>query len=75
MRIPRWMWKKSPEVTAESVILGELQRARAMYPVMMMPSTIINSLNNAGFVIISEADLDAEIALAFQAGEEEGRGK
>jgi hypothetical protein len=44
-----------------------------MYPARMMPSAIISLLNAAGFVIVSEIDLDAEIALAFQAGEESGR--
>jgi len=44
-----------------------------MYPARMMPGTIISALNDAGFVIVSEADLDAEIALAFQAGEESER--
>jgi hypothetical protein len=44
-----------------------------MYPTRMMPGTIISSLNAAGFVIVSEAELDAEVALAFQAGEESGR--
>jgi hypothetical protein len=39
----------------------------------MMPSTIISALAAAGFVIMSEVDLDAEIALAFQAGEESER--
>ena len=54
-------------------MLAGMRQAYSMYPARMMPSTIIRSLNDAGFVIMSEADLDAEISLAFQAGEESER--
>lgn len=50
-----------------------MQKAYSIYPAHMMPSAIIRLLNEAGLVVISEADLDAEIALAFQAGQESGR--
>jgi hypothetical protein len=50
-----------------------MQRAYSIYPAHMMPSAIIRLLNEAGFVVISEADLDSEIAFAFQAGQESGR--
>ena len=65
--------RKAKDRTPESVILAGLQQAYNMYPAMAMPSTIISALRDAGFVIVSEADLDAEIALAFQAGEESER--
>lgn len=65
--------KKPAERTPEGVILDGLQQAHAMYPTRMMPITIIRSLKDAGYVIVSEAELDAEIALAFQAGEESER--
>jgi len=61
------------EKTPESVILAGLQQAHAMYPARMMPSTIIRLLQDAGFVVVSEAELDAEFALAYQAGEQAGR--
>lgn len=73
MRIPLRPWRKKTKQTPESVILAGLRQAHAMYPSRMMPSAIISLLNDAGFVIVSEVDLDAEIALAFQAGEEKGR--
>lgn len=73
MRIPLRTRRKAAEPTPESVIFAAMQQAHSMYPARMMPSTIIRSLNDAGFVIMSEADLDAEIALAFQAGEESER--
>lgn len=65
--------RKATERTPESVILAGLRQAHAMYPTRMMPSTIISSLHAAGFVIVSEVELDAEIALAYQAGEQAGR--
>lgn len=65
--------RKAREKTPENIILAGLQQAYNMHPARMMPGTIIRLLNDAGFVVVSEADLDAEIALAFQAGEESGR--
>jgi hypothetical protein len=50
-----------------------MQQAYSIYPARMMPSVIIRLLNEAGFVVISESELDAEIAFAFQAGQESGR--
>ena len=63
--------RKAKMVTAEGVIAAGLRQAYAMYPARMLPSTIIGALAAAGFVILSEADLDAEIALAFHAGQED----
>lgn len=68
-KIPLRARKKQTEQTPESAILAGLQRA---YDIMM-PSAIIGSLRDAGFVIMSEDQLDAEVALAYQAGEESGR--
>ena len=63
--------QKAEAPTAESVIAAGLRTAYDMHPAHMLPSTIIVSLAAAGFMIMSEADLDAEIALAFQAGQED----
>ena len=71
MRIPLRIRRKA---TPESAISAVMQKAYSIYPARMMPSAIIRLLNEAGFVIISEADLDSEIVLAFQAGQEDGRG-
>ena len=73
MRISLRTRRKTAKPTPESVMLAGMRQAYSMYPARMMPSTIIRSLNDAGFVIMSEADLDAEISLAFQAGEESER--
>lgn len=73
MKIQLRKRKSKTEATPESVIDGGLQLAYNAHPARLMPSIFIRALNDAGFVIISEADLDAEIALAFQAGEESGR--
>lgn len=73
MRIPLRMRRKAAPSTPESVISAVMQRAYSIYPAHMMPSAIIRLLNEAGFVVISEADLDSEIAFAFQAGQESGR--
>jgi hypothetical protein len=50
-----------------------MQKAYSIYPAHMMPSAIIRLLADSGFVIMSEDEIQAEIALAFQAGEERGR--
>lgn len=73
MKIPLRTRRKVEAPTAEGVIAAGLRQAHAMYPTRMLPSTIVGALNAAGFVIVSEIDLDAEVALAFQAGEESGR--
>ena len=63
--------RKAEAPTAEGVIAAGLRQAYNMYPTRILPSTIVGALAAAGFVILSEADLDAEIALAFQAGQED----
>ena len=63
MRISPRTRRKAAEPTPESIIFGLMQQAYAMYPARMMPSIIIRSLNAAGFSIMSDADLDAEIAV------------
>jgi hypothetical protein len=73
MRIPLRTRRKAAPSTPESAISAVMQKVYSIYPARMMPSAIIRLLNEAGFVIISETDLDAEIALAFQAGQESGR--
>jgi hypothetical protein len=50
-----------------------MQKAYSIHPAHMMPSAIIRLFADSGFVIMSEDEIQAEIALAFQAGEERGR--
>ncbi len=59
--------------TPESVISAVMQKAYSIYPARMMPNAVIRSLADAGFVIMSEDEIQAEIVLAFQAGVENGR--
>lgn len=66
------MRRKAAPSTPESVISAVMQRAYSIYPARMMPSAVIHSLADAGFVIMSEDEIQAEIALAFQAGQESG---
>jgi hypothetical protein len=76
MRIPlRSRRRKPPEkLTPEDVIRGQLQTAHAIHPGHLMPGAVVSALTDAGFTIISEDDLDSEIALAHQAGVDEGQG-
>lgn len=55
------------------MIRAALRDAYDRYPAYPMPSTVIAALADAGFEIISSSDLDDEIALAHQAGYDEGR--
>ena len=73
MRIPLRTRRKAAPSTPESVISAVMQKAYSIYPAHMMPSAIIRLLADSGFVIMSEDEIQAEIALAFQAGEERGR--
>ena len=50
-----------------------MQKAYSIYPARMMPSAVIRLFADAGFVIMSEDEFQAEIAIAFQAGFENGR--
>lgn len=76
MRIPFLNCGKAPQKkqkpTAEGVILSELKKAYDIHPVRVMPSAVVAALDEAGFTIISYDDLDNEIALAHQAGVENG---
>lgn len=73
MRIPLRTRRKAAPSTPESVIFEVMQKAYSIHPARMMPSAIIRLLADAGFVIMSEDEIQAEIALAFQAGQESGR--
>lgn len=64
--------KKQGPLTAEDVIGEKLATAHAIHPGHLMPGAIIAALAHAGFRIISDDDYDREIALAHQAGVEEG---
>ena len=59
-------------LTPKDVIREKLATAYAIHPGHLMPSAIIAALEEAGFTIIATADLDTEIALAHQAGVDEG---
>lgn len=73
MRIPIRVRRKAVPATPESVISAVMQEAYSIYPTRMMPTAIIRALAEAGFVIMSEDEIQAEIAIAFQAGQENGR--
>ena len=67
------MRRKAAPATPDSVISEVMQKAYSIYPARMMSSAVIRSLTDAGFVIMSEDEIQSEIALAFQAGQENGR--
>lgn len=73
MRIPLRTRRKEAPPTPESVISAVMQKAHSIYPARMMPSAVIRSLADAGFVIMSEDEIQAEIVIAFQAGQESER--
>lgn len=64
--------KKQGPPTAEDVIGEKLATAYAIHPGHLMPGAITSALDDAGFRIISDEDFDREIALAHQAGVNEG---
>ena len=55
------------------VINEQLDLARALHPGYLMAGAVVVALEEAGYTIMSEDQLQAEIALAHQAGHEEGR--
>lgn len=73
MRIPLWTRRKEAPPTPESAISAVMREAYSIYPARMMPSAVIRSLADAGFVIMSEDEIQAEIVIAFQAGRESER--
>ena len=73
MRIPLSMRRKAAPSTPESAISAVMQKAHSIYPARMVPSAVIRLLADAGFVIMSEDEIQAEIVIAFQAGQENGR--
>ena len=73
MRIPLPMRRKAAPSTPESAISEVMKKAHSIYPARMMPSAAIRLLADAGFVIMSEEEIHAEIVIAFQAGQESGR--
>lgn len=60
--------KRPKKLTAQDVLRSELKKAHDLYPAWAMPGAVIGALEDAGFTIISNDDLDTEIELAFQAG-------
>ena len=73
MRIPLRTRRKAEKSTPESVISAVMQKAHSIYPARMMPSAVIRLLSDAGFVIVSEDEIQSEIVIAFQAGQESER--
>lgn len=67
------MRRKVAPPTPESAISAVMRVAYSLYPARMMPNVVIGLLADNGFVILSEDELQAEIAIAFQAGQENGR--
>ncbi|AAN01953.1 hypothetical protein SEA_NIEBRUSAYLOR_19 [Mycobacterium phage NiebruSaylor] len=59
-------------VEPKDVIQSELDKAYALHPAHLMAGSVVNALAEAGFRIISEDELSAEIAAAHEAGFEEG---
>ena len=81
MRIPSWRaggfgdvdsrflrCGKKKKLNAQDVLRSELKKAHDLHPAWAMPGAVIGALEDAGFTIISNDELDNEIALAFQAG-------
>lgn len=56
------------KVTAQDILRSELRKAHDLHPAWAMPGTVINALEDAGFLIMSHDDMENEIAFAFQAG-------
>ena len=67
------MRRKTAPPTPESAISAVMQKAYSIYPARMVPSAVIRLLADDGFVVISEDEIQAEIVIAFQAGQENGR--
>lgn len=68
--IGRKLGRKRPK--PEDVIREQLATAYAIHPGHLMPGAVMKALSDAGFRVISEDDLQDEIALAHQAGYTEG---
>lgn len=74
MKVPAVLNRRKKKVRPEDVIREQLAKAYALHPGYLMPGAITSALEDAEFRIISEDDLDREIAAAHQAGVEEGAG-
>lgn len=70
LKTPR---KRRSRSIAQEVIQEKLELARDIAPGTVMAGGVIAALDEAGYVIMSHDDLEAEIALAYQAGYDEGR--
>ena len=69
MKIPL-MKRKSEKPTPAGVIQSQLAKAYGMHPARLMPSTVVAALEEAGYLIMSNDQISAEVELAFQAGRE-----
>ena len=58
--------------TASDVIQSQLQKAYALHPGHLMPGAVIAALGEAGYTILSNDELDNEVALAYEAGVDAG---
>jgi hypothetical protein len=68
MKFPNCLKAPQKKMTAQDVLRAELKKAHDLHPAWAMPGAVITALTDAGFTIISNDELDTEIALAFQAG-------
>ena len=57
--------------TVRDVINEQLMLAHKIHPGYLMAGAVVNALSEAGYTIMSDEQLAAEIALAHQAGYEE----
>lgn len=55
------------------MINDQLTLAHQLHPGHLMAGAVVNALAEAGYAVISDEQMQAEIALAHQAGYEEGR--
>lgn len=58
--------------SARDVINDQLTLARQLYPGYLMAGSVINALEDAGYVVLDRDQFDDEIALAHSAGFQEG---
>jgi len=72
VKIPLKNRLKQKQPSAHDVIQEELHTAYAIHPGHLMPSAIITALQEEGYRIVLHDEMESEIALAYQAGYDEG---
>lgn len=63
------MRRKAAPLTPESAITAVMQKAYSIYPARMMSSAVIRMLADDGFYVMSDEEIQAEIVIAFEAGQ------